>query len=196
MSANRDLILAGIAGGGTGSSLAWFGPKGTTMPTAASGTGSTLDVAMLDAGWISEEGLRKGVDENVTDINAYGATVPVRSFVTRSKLTFGLTFLETNKVTLSVYNRYPLTGAGSLTIASGKTDFTEGAARSIQYAAVFDAVDGANKLRIVVPVLEVTERAEYNVKAGEAITYGITATAYPGSDGVAAHYYYEVAGLT
>ncbi len=196
MSANRDLILAGIAGGGTGSSLAWFAPKGSTVPTAASGTGATLDVAFLDAGWISEDGLRKGVDENVTDINAYGSTVPVRSFVTRSKLTFGLTFLETNKVTLSVYNRLPLTGGSALTITSGKTSFSEGSARVAQYAAVFDAIDGSNRLRIVVPVLEVTERAEYNVKAGEAITYGVTATAYPGSDGVAAVYYYEVAGMT
>lgn len=193
MTANRDLILAGVAGGGAGSALAWFGPKGTTMPTSHS---TALDAAMKDAGWITEDGLTKAVEENATDINAFGSTVPVRSLTTRSKVTFSLAFLESNVVALSVYNRLPLTGTGALTVAtSGALDFTEGQARTIEYAAVFDVVDGANLIRAVVPTLQVTDRTEFAVKAGESITYGVTCTAYPGSDGVAVHWYYLLDAL-
>jgi len=193
MAVNRDLILAGVAAGGTGASLAWFAPKGTTMPTTASGA---LDVAFRDAGWVGEDGLSKGVDENSTDIAAYGSTVPVRTLTTGSKVTFSITFLESNATTLAIYNRLPLTGTGSLTIASsGATDFTEGTQRTIEYAAVFDAVDGANRIRAVIPTLQVTDRSEYAIQAGEAITYGVTLTAYPGSDGVAVHWYYILDAL-
>ncbi len=192
--ANRDLILAGIAGGGTGgSALAYLAPKGTTMPTTPSGS---LNVAFLDMGWITEDGLTKGVDETSTDINAYGSQVPVRTLTTRSKLTFGLAFLQSGPDQLAVYNRLPLTGTGSITVSSaGDFDFTEGQSRVAEYAAVFDVVDGLNKIRCCVPVLQVTERGEFGVKAGEAITYPITCTAYPGSDGVAAHWYYHLDAL-
>lgn len=196
MTANRDLILAGVAGGGSGTSLSWFGPKGTTLPTSAAGVGATLDTALKDAGLITEDGLRKGVDENSSDVNAYGVTVPVRTLTTRSKITFGLTFLESNPIVLSIYNRLPLTGDDALVVGTdGSLDFTEGVQRVAEYSAVFDIIDGANHIRGVVPVLQVTDRTEFNVKAGEPITYGVTLTAYPGSDGVAVHWYYILDAL-
>lgn len=196
MAVNRDLILAGVAGGGTGASLAWFAPKGTTLPTAATGAGSDLDAALIDAGWVSEEGLVKGVEESSNDITAYGSLTPVRTLTTGARITFQLTFLESNPTVLSIYNRLPLTGAGSLTVATGgKVDFTEGAQRTIEYAAVFDVVDGSNYIRAVVPALQVTDRTEYTIAAGEAIQYGVTLTAYPGSDGVAVHWYYVLDAL-
>lgn len=196
MAVNRDLILAGVSGGGTGASLANFAPKGTTLPTAATGVGATLDAAFDDAGWISEEGLVKGVDETSNDINAYGSQVPVRTLTTNAKVTFQITFLESNPTTLAIYNRLPLTGAGSLTVGAGGTvSFTEGSARTVEYAAVFDIVDGSNHIRAVVPALQVTDRTEYTIAAGEAISYGVTFTAYPASDGVAVQWYYVLDAL-
>ena len=196
MAVNRDLILAGVAGGGTGASLAWFAPKGTTLPTAATGAGSDLDAAFVDAGWVSEEGLVKGVEENSNDITAYGSLTPVRTLTTGARITFQLTFLESNTNVLSIYNRLPLTGAGSLTVGAGGTvNFTEGAQRTIEYAAVFDVVDGDNYIRAVVPALQVTARSEYTIAAGEAIQYGVTLTAYPGADGVAVQWYYVLDAL-
>lgn len=194
MAVSRDEILAGIAGGGaSGSALAYFGPKGTIMPTTVDGA---LDADLRDMGWISDDGLTKGVDETSTDINAFGSQVPVRTLTTRSKITFGLAFLQSGPDQTAVYNRLPLEGAGSITVAvDGSFDFTEGENRVAEYGAVFEVVDGLNRIRCVVPVLQVTERGEYGIKAGEAITYPITCTAYPGSDGVAAHWYYRIASL-
>lgn len=195
MAANRNLILAGVKGGGTaGSALALFGPSGTTLPTAASGTGSTLDSALKDAGWCTEDGLKKAVNESQQTIKAFGTNSPVRKLTTESEVSFELTFLESNPTVIEIYNRLPL---GSVTVdtTDGSFDFTEGQPNVVDMCAVFDLVDGGNLVRAVVPQLEVTGRKEFNIKSSEAVTYGVTLTAYPGSDGVAVHWYYLLSDL-
>lgn len=186
MTANPDAILAGV--GPTG--LAWFGAHGTTMPISAT---ATLDAGFLDAGLITEDGVTRGVDENSNDINAYGLFVPARTLTTSSKVTFELTFLESNPVALAVYHRLPLDEL--VPDVDGAFDFTEGEARTIQYAAVFDVVDRSNHIRAACPSLQVTDRNEIQVQAGEGIDYGVTMTAFPGSDGVAVHWWYVVNAL-
>jgi hypothetical protein len=191
---NRDLILAGVKGGGSaGATLATFASLGTALPTAAVGSGSTLDTAFLDGGWCSEDGLKKAVSEATTTIKAFGTGSPVRKLITSSETTFELTMLESNTTALEVYNRKAL---GSITVASdGSFDFTEGEPSIEQMSAVFDLVDGANRIRAVVPICEVTDRKEFSIKAGDPVQYGVVLTAYPGSDNVAIHWYYVVAGL-
>lgn len=195
MTANPDLILAGVgASGAGGTGLSWFAPHGTTTPTTAI---AALDGAFRDGGLITEDGLTRGVEEQSTDINAYGLFVPARTLVTSSKVTFQLAFLESNPVALSVYHRLPLTGGDALVPdGDGAFDFTEGSARTIKYTAVFDLVDGDNHVRAVCPTLEVTDRAEFAVQAGGAVAYGVTLTAFPASDGVAVHWYYLLAALS
>lgn len=197
MAANRNLILAGISGGGAaGTSLANFAPKGTVLPTAATGTGSTLDPAFRDAGWVDTQGLKRAVNESTQEIDAYGVVVPVRILITKSRVDFDLTFLESNTTTLAVYHRLPLTGTGSLTAdAGGNVDFTEGGVRIQEYTAVFDIVDGTNLVRACVPGLQVTGRQQFQASAGNPLTYGVTLTAFPGSDGVAVHWYYHLPAL-
>jgi hypothetical protein len=191
MTANPDLILAGVAAGGAGGTgLGWFAPHGSTAPTTAT---EALDAAFLDSGLITEEGLTRGVDEDSNDINAYGLFVPARTIITRSKVTFQLTFLESNPVSLAVYHRLPLDTL--VPDNDGAFDFTEGQSRTVRYAGVLDVVDGVNHIRAVCPSLEVTDRNEFSVQAGEAITYGVTLTAFPGSDGVAVHWYYVLDAL-
>lgn len=189
---DRSKILAGVKGGGAGgAALSMFAPPGTPLPTKAVGTGSTLDLDFLDAGWCSEDGLKKAVDEAQTTIKAFGSNAPVRKLTTSSETTFEITFLESNTTALEIYNRLPL---GSLVPDStGAFDFTEGEPRVEEMCAVFDLVDGANRIRGVVPQLEVTGRKEFNIKSADPVQYGVTLTAYPGEDGVAIHWYYVVA---
>lgn len=191
---NRDLILAGVKGGGvSGASLAMFAPAGTVLPTKAVGTGSVLAVAFKDGGWCSEDGLKKAVDEATTTIKAFGSNAPVRKLVTSSETTFELTMLESNTTAIEVYNRLPL---GSLTPdATGAFDFTEGEPRTEEIVGVFDLVDGPNRIRAVVPIMEVTARKEFSIASANPVQYGVTLTAYPGTDGVAIHWYYVVDGL-
>lgn len=191
---NRDLILAGVKGGGVaGSALAMFAPPGTSLPTAAAGTGSALDSAFQDAGWCSEDGLKKAVDEQIQTIRAFGSNFPVRKLITSSETTFELTMLESNPTSIAVYNRLPLDEI--VPDVNGAFDFTEGEPRTEEMCAVFDLVDGSNRIRAVVPQLEVTGRKEFGIKSADPVQYGVTMTAYPGSDGVAIHWYYVVAAL-
>jgi hypothetical protein len=188
---NRALILAGVKGGGTaGAALASFAALGTTLPSAAA---ASLHANFRDAGWCSEDGLKKAVSESTTVIRAFGSSAPVRKLVTTSETTFELVMLESNPTAIEVYNRKAL---DSITVDDdGLFDFTEGEPETVQMAAVFDLVDGPNRIRGVVPILEVTDRKEFSIKASEGVTYGVTMTAYPGEDGVAIHWYYSIPAL-
>ena len=191
MTANRSAILAGIsAGGSAGTALANFAPTGTTLPTSI---GATLNAAFQDAGWITEDGLKRATETESSDVKAYGSTQPLRTLKTSQKTTFEIGFLESNATTLCVYHQLPL---GTLVPdGTGAFDFTEGQARTQLYAAVFDIVDGVNRIRAVAPNVEMTGQKEFEAKAGTPIPYGVTLTAYPGSDGVSIHWYYLVPAL-
>lgn len=191
MATNSDLILAGVeAGGPTATSLAWFAVRGATGPTDAT---SALDAAFFDAGWCSDDGLTADVKESSKDIAAYGSFVPVRTIVTSSITTFKLTMLESNPVSAAVYHRKTL---GSIVPdASGAFDFSTGTYSRQPLCGVFDIVDGTNHLRAYCPALEVTDRDSVDTKAGDAITYGVTLTAYPNSAGVAIHWFYVMNAL-
>ncbi len=197
MTANRNLILAGMNGGGTaGTALASFAPLGTVAPTAAVGAGSTLGSGWYDPGWCTEDGLTRSVDLNTNEINAYGSAVPVRIIKTSRVTTFNIGFLESNPVSLAIYHELPLTGPGALVPdSSGAFDFTEGKARTQLYAAVFDVVDGANHIRAVAPQVEVTGQEDFSAAPGNPVQYQVTLTAYPGTDGTAIHWYYVLDAL-
>lgn len=189
---NSDLILAGINGGGdAGSSLAYFAPSGTTLPTSASADPAA---AFLDAGWITSDGLTVSTDESSTDIPAFGTFAPVRTIVTESTQTFGISFLESNPVSLAVYHRKALDDL-DVTAATGALSFTTGRAASASYVALFDMVDGDNFLRAVCPKVQVTDRGDIQIRAGEAVTYPVTMTAYPDALGNSIYWYYVLDAL-
>lgn len=191
MTANRDLILAGIAAGGAGgTALANFAPIGTPLPTDWD---TTLNAAFVDMGWITEDGLKRAVEVESTDLKAYGSVQPVRTLKTTRKATFEITFMESSPNVISVYNELPL---GSITPdAEGAFSVTEGLARTQTYSAVFDIVDGDNVIRAIAPTVEVTGTKEFEAKAGSAILYGVTLTAYPGGDGTAIEWIYKLDAL-
>jgi hypothetical protein len=169
---------------------------GGTTP-AVTVTTTTPGVAGFEsAGLISEDGLSKGVKEDAKDVRAFGLATPVRKIVTSTEVTMKLTFLETNRISESIYGRYPLTGTGAISIVNGAFSVTEGQFRSQRYAFVASVVDGTNYIRYYCPLLEVTGRGDEVIKAGEVIGYEVEATAYPGSDGVAVAKYVYVPGLS
>jgi hypothetical protein len=191
MSGNAAQVLAGIAGGGTGSSLAYFAPFGTAAPADAK---TALAVPYLDAGWITEDGLSAQVAESSTDIPAFGTFSPVRTIVTESKQTFDIAFLESNPVSLAVYHRLDLDGI-TVDDTDGSFDFKTGGSASVPMVAVFELVDGDNHVRAVCEHVEVTDRGDLNIRSGEAVTYPVTLTAFPDVNGVSVHWYYELAAL-
>lgn len=188
---NSDLILAGVsASGADGTSLAWFGNQGSTGPTDST---TTLDAAFNSAGLCNEDGLTASVKENSKEIPAYGLFVPARTIVSSSVTTFKLTMLETNPISFAVYHRKAL---GSIVpAADGSFSISTGRYSKQRIAGVFDIVDGVNHMRAYAPALEVTDRDDIDTKAGDAVTYGVTMTAFPDSNGNAIYWYVLMGAL-
>lgn len=148
------------------------------------------------AGLISEDGITKAVKDTSKDVRAYGLSAPIRKIVTAEEVSFQVKFLETNKVSQSVYNRLPLAGTGTVVPSGGAFSVTDGTFRAQRYAFVCDCIDGANHIRIYCPSVEVTDKNDQVIKAGEVIEHGVTLTAYPDASGVAATTFYLIPGLT
>ncbi len=172
-----------------GSPTGLTGGTNATVTAVRTTTGTT---GWLSAGLITEDGVSKDIKENSKEIRAYGLATPVRKIVTSSDITFKTTFMETNPVASAVYNRMPL---GSVKPVGGAFTTTDGQYRSQKYAAVVHATDGLNIVRMVLPIIEVTERDGFQIKNGEVIQYGTGFTAYPDATGVSAYTHHVVQGL-
>jgi hypothetical protein len=169
------------------------GLTGGTSPTVAAARTTPGKTGWKSPGLISEDGAAQDVKENSKEIRAYGLATPVRKIVTSSDITMKTTMLETNPVSAAIYHRMAL---GGISVVGGAFTTTEGTFRSRRYAFVVDAVDGLNKIRMVCPDVEVTDRDGKQIKNGEVIQYGVTLTAYPDSGGNSAYTYHLVSGLT
>jgi len=191
VTANRDLILAGVAAGGTTAlELLWVAPTTATAPTDAT---TALPAGWESAGYITTDGVTLGVDESSEDVGAYAASGPVRTLNTDSKQTLGVTFLETNPTTIEIYNR--LEPGTIVPDAQGDFDLSIGTIGVQTYSVVVDVVDGVNALRYYYPSCEVSDRGEIQVAKGSPIQYEVTFTAYPGADGKALYEYFHIPEL-
>lgn len=192
MATNSLNVKAAVAGAaGSGLSLAWFAPVGTSAPTTPT---SALNAAFLDAGLCAQTGIEEDDSTSTTSIPAFGTTQPVRILTLSETLTFHLTMLETNAVSAAVYYRQAL---GSITPVTGTGVFsvTQGTYTRQLYAAVFDMVDGSDHKRIYCPQLEVTDKDTVTNTPTNTLQYGVTLTAYPNSSGIAVQTFFQVASL-
>lgn len=192
MTANALNVKAAIAAGlGAGLSLAWLGPQGTTLPTTPT---AALNAAFLDGGLCNQSGLEEDDAVSTTPVPAFGTLSPVRKLITEEDLTFKITFLETNPVSLAAYFRKAL---GSITPATGTGVFgiTQGQPARQLYAGVFDMLDGADHERIVCPNIELTDKDALVHSPLGVTQYGCTFTAYPDSSGVSVYRWYQIASL-
>lgn len=175
MAADSTAVRIGYAG------AVYVAPVGTVAPVgfAAWGTG------WVDMGLISDDGLTEGKNMERNEHFAWGYDAPVRTQVIRKVTTFGLTFIETNAVVLSVFHSVPLTdmtstGTGAAQIPS----FTEGQSSDPDVRALgVDIVDGSRQFRFVIPRCEATDRESISYKSDSLAGYGTTFTALLASDG-------------
>lgn len=186
MSADSAKILAGVGP----SSLAFFAAADTAGPTDAT---TTIPTAFKDAGWCDQNGLVANVNTSSNTVKGFGSTQALRVLISEESNSFDLTFLETNPVSIAVYNRQAI---GSIVPdATGAFPQTLGPASVQTYAAVFDIIDGSNHIRVYCPRLQVSSKKGRTIAAGKEISYGVTLTALPDATGTAVHEFYVVAAL-
>lgn len=191
MGDNRNILAGTGAAGADGTGLAWFAVTGSTAPTDASGA---LAAAWKNVGMITEDGLTGKVNTASNDVKAYGSVQIQRKIITESSVSFDITFLETNARTQELYWGLAF---NSLTpgVGTGAFNFTFGTYTRQLVAAVFDVIDGTNRLRYYCPSVEVTDRKDFKISNASEISWGVTLTAYPNSSGVTLQTYDVVPAL-
>ncbi len=159
-----------------GGAVHWA-PTGTAIPTDAS---AALAEAFVDMGYISEDGVTNSDERESEEIKDWGGNT-VLTLQTGKTDTFGMTFIEALNVDVlkRIYGSDNVSGtlATGITVRANADELETG-------VWVIDMImtEGAKK-RIVIPAGKITETEEITYASGEAVGYGVTITAFPGSDG-------------
>lgn len=161
-------------------------PYETTPPTDAT---TTLDVAFVAQGYVSEDGVVNSNTASTETIKAWGGDV-VLTPVTEKPDTFAFTLIESlnAEVLKTTYGDDNVTGA----LATGITVKSNINELPVGVWAIDQVLNGGTVLkRIVIPLGQVTEVGDITYKDDTAIGYPLTVTAYPDSEGNT-HYEYIV----
>jgi hypothetical protein len=175
---DAELARLGVTG------ALWGGALGVTAPVRTE-IGPWPE-GMSNYGYISDDGITEGRDEDSEQFTPWQSTSPIRTEITRSVVTFAATLWESSAQTISLYYKTPVTdmvqtGVGDAAVVS----FVERAkAKPDRRALGVDVVDDIYHRRMFAPNTEVTERGEIVYKSDTLIGYEVTITAYPGSDGI------------
>ena len=160
MALDSDNVRVAVTG------AVYVAPTGTAGPSYSD---DALNVAFVDLGYISADGIAESIDRSTTQIRSWQDGSLVREIVSEGTYSVSMTFIETKADVVNLYY------GGAL--ASGEIDIdprSSGGRKSF----VIDVVDGANIERTYIPVGEVTAIGERTLASGEAIGYEVTITAY------------------
>jgi hypothetical protein len=164
MALDSDNVRVAVTG------AVYVAPTGTPAPTAS---GSTLNVAFEDLGYVSADGIVETIDKATEQIRSWQDGSLVREIVSEGTYSVELTFIETKEEVLELYY-----GA---TIVDGELQ-GDPRATGGRKSFVIDIVDGDKVERTYIPQGEVTQVGERTLASGEAIGYTMTLTAYADTD--------------
>lgn len=154
----------------------YFAPAATPIPTD---TTTALNVAFVELGYVTEDGITQSMDTETTDIRAWQNGDTVRSLRTAHTVTYQFSLLETSTAVLQAF--YGNATASSVNVT--------GASSPARGRWVVQVVDGTNNIRIVIPDGEVTEWGDVVYANSEPIVYQMTVTCYPDVSGNKAYKY-------
>ena len=164
MALDSDNVRVAVTG------AVYVAPTGTTAPTTSS---SALDIAFVDLGYVSADGITENIDRTTNQIRAWQNGSLVREVTSEGTYSVDMTFIETNEAVLELYY--------GTTNALGQFDIdptTTGGRQSF----VIDVVDGSIVERIYIPAGEITSVGTRTLASGEAVGYQVTITAYADTD--------------
>lgn len=152
-------------------------PVGSTLPTDAT---TALDAAFTELGYINEDGVSFAPDVTIDDLPAWQSLSPIRTLLTNYiiEVSFGLMeWIEDN-----------------LKLAFGGGVFTDNGDGTWDYllplpgerapfAMVIEGQDGANRYRIVLDRVELSDTGEVTFQKGDASQFPVTVRALAGAGG-------------
>lgn len=172
MALDATKTKVGVAGG------IYVAPLGTALPTDQT---TALDAAFAEVGYITDDGVSLAINESINDIVAWQNADVVRKIQTSHDVTFGFSMLELNDVSRELFFGNYTSGATGVSELTGDV--------LPQQVAVLEILDGDTKIRAVIPIAQVTEREDITIGSSDAITLGVTLTAFPDASGVKAYLY-------
>jgi hypothetical protein len=159
MALTAENVVVGITG------EVYVGPTTATAPTSSV---STL-TGFSSLGYVSADGVEFASDKSTNQIRAWQNADLVREVITEGTVTYSFALLETTEETLELY-------FGSA-LVDGKIELNPvntGGRKSF----VIDVVDGTKIIRHYIPAGEVLSVEAQTIQNGEAVSYGVTLTAY------------------
>ena len=152
-----------------------YGRGVTTFPTDAT---TELDATLLDAGYVSSDGLVQTIDASDEKITAWGGDV-VKIVRTEHSVSYTFTLIETrNADALKL-----MFGEENVTIAANNISVDIKAAMVPRAGFVFDMAD-EKSVRVVVKDGQPSLSGDVNFVDEDVISYPITVEAFPDADGV------------
>lgn len=176
MALNAELVRLGVTG------ALRVAPIGTTQPTAM----EAWPAGYLDLGYISDDGIVEGRDEDRQEFISWQSGSPVRTEITKSVVTFQATLWESNWNTISLYYKVGPTDVVTSGTAPNQVLVIDEKGKPKRDLRSFgiDVIDGVYARRILAPYAEVTERGNITYKSDTLIGYEVTITCYQGPDGI------------
>lgn len=186
MALDAARVLVGTADQTNATGAIFSAPLGTSVPTSAT---DTLNAAFLDSGYVSEDGLSFTPEISTSDITEWNG-----SLVRRIKETFNGTLswahLETNEQSLkNAFGDSAVTATAATQTHGNQLAVAIAGDLPAAKAWVFKLKDGDNRMLIVVPNGQVTGVEEVSFTSSDAITWGVTLSAYPDSAGNSIYIY-------
>ncbi len=172
MALSADSVVVGITG------KVYVGATSATAPTSST---STL-TGFTELGYVSEDGVEFSTDKSTNQIRAWQNADLVREVVTEGTVTYAFTLLETNQSVIEAYFGAAMVD-GKIEVNPSNT----GGRKSF----VVDVVDGAKAIRHYVPSGEILSVEAQQIVNGEAVSYGVTVTAYASEGRVADIFFSE-----
>lgn len=170
--ATADNVVVGVTG------AVYAGPTSATAPTSST---SAL-TGFTELGYVSSDGVEFATDKSTNQIRAWQNADLVRETITEGTVTYTFSLLETTQEVVEAYFGATMTG-GKIELNPVNT----GGRKSF----VVDVVDGAKAIRHYIPSGEILSVEAQAIQNGEAVSYGITITAYASEGRVADVFFSE-----
>lgn len=161
-------------------------PVGTALPTTVA---AAPNVAFKDLGYISEDGLSIAQSSTWETIRDWGGD-QVRKFLSDFTGTLSFAMLETSAEVLKfVYGASNVTVTAP-TVSSGTLITTKlNATEPTRVELIANILDAPRKIRIVAPLVQVTERSDLSFSKNAAVQHAITVETYPDATGNSIYIY-------
>lgn len=179
MSVNAQNVLVGSPDQATTGAIL-SAPLGTLLPASAR---ASLASAFLSSGYVGPDGVTLTPETSTTDVTDWGGNL-VRRILENFNGTLAWAHLEINRESLAnAFGEDNVKDTPASALHGNLLEVQIGAHEMPRKSWVFRMKDGKNRILIVVPDGQITERGEIVFQRSAAITLPVTLTTYPDAAG-------------